>query len=57
MSKVCESWSLEELVAIDEKEMETLLGFFEPGIVPTFERIRFGDDLTEFAFDGSFGWW
>lgn len=42
---------------MDEKEMETLLGFFEPGIVPTFERIRHGDDLTDFAFDGSFGWW
>lgn len=57
MSKVCESWSLDELVEMSEKEMETLLGFYQPGTVPTFEKIRLGDDLIDFAFDGSFGWW
>ena len=57
MSKVCESWTLEELTAIDEKEMEALLSFYVPGTVPTFEKIHFDDDLADFAFDGSFGWW
>ena len=54
MSRVCESWSLEDLVEMDEKDMEVLLGFYKPGTVPSFEKVR-GDD--EFAFDGSFGWW
>lgn len=57
MSKVCESWSLEELTEMDEEDMEALLGFYKPGTIPTFEQIRLGNELTEFAFDGSFGWW
>lgn len=57
MSKVCESWSLEELTEMEEDDMEALLGFYKPGTVPTFEQIRLGDELNEFAFDGSFGWW
>ncbi|KAI4122493.1 MAG: hypothetical protein LQ347_006480 [Umbilicaria vellea] len=57
MSKVCESWSLEELTEMEEEDMEALLGFYKPGTVPTFERIRLGDEFSEFAFDGSFGWW
>ena len=56
MSKVCESWSLEELVALDDEDMEVLLSFYKPGTVPNFEQIRHGD-TTEYAFDGSFGWW
>ena len=54
MSKVCESWSLEDLVAMNEEDMEVLLGFYKPGDVPTFESVR-GEN--EYAFDGSFGWW
>ena len=56
MSKVCESWSLEDLVEMDEEDMERLLGFYSPGTVPTYESIRYGDP-DDFAFDGSFGWW
>ena len=56
MSQVCESWSLEDLVAMDEEDMENLLGYYKPGTVPTFEKVRLGDDYEEFAFDGSFGW-
>lgn len=56
MSKVCESWSLEDLVEMDEEDMERLLDFYSPGIVPTYESVRYGDSC-HFAFDGSFGWW
>ena len=54
MSRVCESWSLEDLVEMNEEDIEILLGFYKPGTVPSFKTVR-GDD--EFAFDGSFGWW
>lgn len=57
MSKVCESWSLENLVEMDEDDMERLLGFYNPGEVPSFDRLRLGDPPEDFAFDGSFGWW
>lgn len=57
MSKVCESWSLEELTEMEEEDMEALLGFYKPGTVPSFEQIRLGDEFSEFVFDGSFGWW
>lgn len=56
MSNVCESWSLEDLVALDEADMDALLGFYDPGTIPTLDQIRHGD-LLEYAFDGSFGWW
>ena len=57
MSKVCEQWSLEDLVEMEEKDMERLLCFYKPNTVPTFEEIRHGDLAEGFAFDGSFGWW
>ncbi|KAI4198462.1 MAG: hypothetical protein LQ350_005257 [Teloschistes chrysophthalmus] len=57
MSKVCESWSLDDLVAMDEGDMEKLLGFYQPGTVPTLEHLRLGDEFEGYVFDGSFGWW
>ena len=57
MSKVCEQWSLEDLVEMEEKDMERLLCFYKPDTVPTFEKIRHGDLAEGPAFDGSFGWW
>ena len=57
MSKVCEQWSLEDLVEMEEKDMERLLWFYKPNTVPTFEEIRLGDIVEGSAFDGSFGWW
>ena len=57
MSRVCEEWSLEELVEMDEEDMDRLLGFYKPNTVPTFEEVRLGDEAEELAFDGSFGWW
>jgi len=57
MSKVCEAWPLEDLVDMNEDDMEILLGFYKPGDVPSLDNIRYGDGISEFAFDGSFGWW
>lgn len=57
MSKVCESWSLEDLVDLDEEDMEKLLGFYRPGTVPKLEQLRDGKASNEYIFDGSFGWW
>ena len=57
MSKVCDEWSLEDLLEMEEEDMDALLRFYEPGTVPTFEEIRLRDRQEEFAFDGSFGWW
>ncbi|KAL8935746.1 MAG: hypothetical protein Q9216_005282 [Gyalolechia sp. 2 TL-2023] len=57
MSKVCESWSLEDLVEMEEDDMEKLLGFYGPGEVPGLDRLRLEDHLQDYAFDGSFGWW
>ena len=56
MSQVCETWSLDDLVKMDEGDMERLLGFYGPGTIPTLENIRC-DDPEQFVFDGSFGWW
>lgn len=53
MSKVCDEWSLEEICEMDERDMSTLLGFYQKEEVPTFERVRCGE---ESVFDGSFGW-
>ncbi|KAL8692183.1 MAG: hypothetical protein Q9218_002741 [Villophora microphyllina] len=57
MSKVCETWSLDDLVSMDEGDMEKLLGSYKPGTVPTLERLRLGDEFEGYIFDGSFGWW
>ena len=57
MSRVCEQWSLENLVDMDEEDMEKLLGFYKPNAVPSFERIRLGNDGFEPSFDGTFGWY
>ena len=56
MSKVCEQWTLDELTDMDEGDMETLLGYYPPGTVPTFDQVRLPGDLEDWAFDGSFGW-
>ena len=57
MIKVCDQWTLDELVEMKEADMKMLLGFYEPGIVPTLTSLRGGGDDEVFEFDGSFGWW
>ena len=56
MSRVCEQWSLDQLVEMDELDMERLLGYYKPNTVPTFEKIRLDETSDDVAFDGSFGW-
>lgn len=57
MSKVCETWSLEQLVEMDEETMDNLLGFYEPGTIPKYDEVHEGAEAGMPAFDGSFGWW
>lgn len=57
MSKVCESWSLDDLVDLDDEDMDALLGFYPHGTVPKLEQLRDGKASSEYVFDGSFGWW
>lgn len=51
MSKVCVQWTLEDLCEMEEEDMEELLKFYEPDIVPTFREVR-----GPWEFDGSYGW-
>ncbi|KAF2639510.1 siroheme synthase middle domains-like protein [Massarina eburnea CBS 473.64] len=52
MSKVCEQWTLDELCDMTEEDMEMLLGFYEPGNVPTLEAVRLYQ--PDGAYDGPF---
>jgi precorrin-2 dehydrogenase/sirohydrochlorin ferrochelatase len=56
MSRVCEAWTLEDFCAMDERDMDTLLSFYESGSVPSYEQVSRGDDPETSLFDGSFGW-
>lgn len=56
MSKVCESWTLDDLVDMEEEDMDTLLGFYKPDKVPSLKQVRGEVDFEHFEFDGSFGW-
>lgn len=40
MSSVCETWSLEDLVDMTEKDMDALLESYRPGKVPSLDQIR-----------------
>ncbi|KAF2870461.1 hypothetical protein BDV95DRAFT_61102 [Massariosphaeria phaeospora] len=52
MSKVCEQWTLDELCDMTEEDMETLLGFYKPGTVPTLDAVRLHE--ADGAYDGPF---
>lgn len=56
MSKVCESWSLEDLCEMNEADMEALLGFYKPNVVPSLDEVRLGEEPGVPTFDGTFGW-
>jgi precorrin-2 dehydrogenase/sirohydrochlorin ferrochelatase len=57
MSRVCEKWSLEDLCEMEERDMEDLLKYYEPNIVPSLEDLRLEQEPGVAEFDGSFGWW
>lgn len=58
MSQVCDEWSNDDFIAMDDEDMEELVKGFESGSVPSFESIRLGhaDKDVVWTFDGSFGW-
>lgn len=45
MSNVCVSWSLDDLVAMTEKDMDALLKNYQSGDVPNLQEIR---DISSF---------
>ena len=57
MSRVCESWSLEDLTQMTEEDMGVLLGFYKPDTIPSLKEVRGEPDFANFQFEGSFGWW
>jgi precorrin-2 dehydrogenase / sirohydrochlorin ferrochelatase len=57
MSRVCETWSLEDLCDMNEKDMEALLGYYKSSGIPSLEQLRLGEQPGVPVFDGSFGWW
>lgn len=57
MSEVCDKWSTQNFNEMDEEDMECLIQFYGPGIVPSFEDLRLGrSPHVLWEFDGSFGW-
>jgi precorrin-2 dehydrogenase/sirohydrochlorin ferrochelatase len=54
MIKVSDAYSLEDLCEMDEKDMETLLGFYSSNKVPRLNCLRAMEGKFD-AFDGSFG--
>lgn len=40
MSGVCETWSLDDLVKMTEKDMDSVLSFYESGKIPTSEEVQ-----------------
>ena len=55
MIKVSDAYSLEDLCDMEERDMEALLGFYEPDQVPSLKELRAKDEDEEVGFDGSFG--
>ncbi|RMX97625.1 hypothetical protein D0868_10545 [Hortaea werneckii] len=51
MSKVCVSWTLEDLCEMDEEDMEQLLQYYASNQVPDFSQIRLGEKPDEWTFD------
>jgi precorrin-2 dehydrogenase/sirohydrochlorin ferrochelatase len=42
---------------MEERDMEDLLKYYEPNVVPSLEDLRLGKEPGIAEFDGSFGWW
>lgn len=52
MSKVCEQYSLDNLCAMTEEDMEVLLGYYKPNTIPSLEQVRLLE--PDGAYDGPF---
>jgi hypothetical protein len=55
MIGVCEQYTLDQLVNLDEEDMDRLLSCYQEGIVPPYHNVR--RESVVFNFDGSFGWY
>ena len=53
MIDVCEQFTLDELVSLDDGDMDRLLQHYKEGRVPPYGVVR---RKTAYTFDGSFGW-
>lgn len=40
ISHICETWSLDELVRMNDQDRDSLLSYYESGKIPTYEEIR-----------------
>lgn len=54
MIKVSDAYSLEDLCAMNEEDMKTLLRFYAPDQVPRYDCLKAMEGELD-AFDGSFG--
>lgn len=52
MSRVCEQYTLDDLCALTEEDMEMLLGYYRPNTVPSLELVRLQE--ADGAYDGPF---
>ena len=42
---------------MDEADMQSILGFYKAGTIPSVEEIHGDFKPEDIVFDGSFGWW
>ncbi len=54
MIGVCQKYSLDQLVKMNDADMDRLLLHYEEGTVPDFTEVH--PEKSVFVFDGSFGW-
>ena len=54
MIGVCQKYSLDQLVRLNDADMDRLLQHYQDGSVPEFGDVHPENNLYE--FDGSFGW-
>jgi hypothetical protein len=54
MIGVCQKYSLDQLVRLNDADMDRLLQYYKAGTVPSFVDVHPENGLYE--FDGSFGW-
>ena len=53
MIGVCQKYSLDQLVKLNDADMDRLLLHYKEGTVPEFTEVH---PENVFVFDGSFGW-
>jgi Sirohaem biosynthesis protein C-terminal len=54
MIGVCQKYSLDQLVKLNDADMDRLLLHYKEGTVPDFTQVHPEENVS--VFDGSFGW-